>query len=349
MRALPNLRRVAAQVLAALKDAHLDVHEVPPSALASDALLTVEFEGVVSRFLVETKDRLYPSTAAPLLSWVNSVETRGKYRPLVYANYIGTDIVELLRQRGVSYLDGAGNCMLRGCNFVVSFEGRKQRLEGLELLSTEVRLSSLKVSRLVRCLLTTKTGKPYGVKELAETAIVSPSYTSEVLQSLAQSGFVQRSASGSYTLADPASLLDRWVAVSKKMWRKPLVLRVFAESADKLIGMLTKAARGLNARYAMTLWSAVNAFSWSTVTETAAFYADSPESLLEAADFEHEVAERGENLWLMQPRDEGVYYGSKEIAGVRCVHPVQLYYDLSFAPHRGKALAEKVREELLGF
>jgi hypothetical protein len=113
--------------------------------------------------------------------------------------------------------------------------------------------------------------------------------------------------------------------------------------------MVSNAAKESKCQYAMTLWSAANAYSWSTVTETAAFYAASPESLLEAADFEYEVAERGENLWLMQPRDEGVYYGSKEIAGVNCVNPVQLYHDLIFAPHRGKALAEKVREELLGF
>ena len=38
--------------------------------------------------------------------------------------------------------------------------------------------------------------------------------------------------------------------------------------------------------------------------------------------------EDGENVWLVLPRDEGVFYATREVSGLRCVHPVQVYLDL---------------------
>jgi len=51
---------------------------------------------------------------------------------------------------------------------------------------------------------------------------------------------------------------------------------------------------------------------------------------------------------LVVPDDEGVFQGSQTRAGVRCVHPVQIYLDLKSQPERGaKEAAGELRKRLL--
>ena len=60
----------------------------------------------------------------------------------------------------------------------------------------------------------------------------------------------------------------------------------------------------------------------------------------------HEV-ERGENVWLVVPNDEGVFHGAAERESVRCVHPVQVYMDLKSHPERSAEAAQQLRQALL--
>ncbi len=57
--------------------------------------------------------------------------------------------------------------------------------------------------------------------------------------------------------------------------------------------------------------------------------------------------ERRANLWLVVPNDEGVLQGATETAGIRCVHPVQVYVDLKEQPERSAEAADRLRAELL--
>jgi len=57
--------------------------------------------------------------------------------------------------------------------------------------------------------------------------------------------------------------------------------------------------------------------------------------------------QKGENVWLVVPNDEGVFDGASERAGIRCVHPVQVYLDLKDQPERSTKAAEQLRAKLL--
>jgi len=57
--------------------------------------------------------------------------------------------------------------------------------------------------------------------------------------------------------------------------------------------------------------------------------------------------QRGENVWLVVPNDEGVFHGAAEREGVRCVHPVQAYLDLKDHPERSAEAAEQLRRKFL--
>jgi hypothetical protein len=58
------------------------------------------------------------------------------------------------------------------------------------------------------------------------------------------------------------------------------------------------------------------------------------------------AVEQGENVWLVVPRDEGVFYRKVE-RGAWCVHPVQVYLDLLAHPERASEAAAHLREELM--
>jgi hypothetical protein len=47
------------------------------------------------------------------------------------------------------------------------------------------------------------------------------------------------------------------------------------------------------------------------------------------------------------PNDAGVFQGTGDRDGVRCVHPVQIYLDLKEHPERASDAAERVRAEFL--
>ncbi len=53
----------------------------------------------------------------------------------------------------------------------------------------------------------------------------------------------------------------------------------------------------------------------------------------------------GANVWLVLPKDEGVFHDVQEVDGVRCAHPVQVYVDLKGHPER----ADEAAEHLLRF
>ena len=63
--------------------------------------------------------------------------------------------------------------------------------------------------------------------------------------------------------------------------------------------------------------------------------------LLEALGFRED--ERGANLWLVVPNDEGVFHGASDHDEVSCVHPVQAYLDLKAHPERASEAAEHLR------
>jgi len=71
------------------------------------------------------------------------------------------------------------------------------------------------------------------------------------------------------------------------------------------------------------------------------------ESLMKAAGFRPE--ERGANVWLVVPNDEGVFADASEQRGVQCVHPVQAFLDLKGHPERAAEAATELRKRLLNW
>lgn len=57
--------------------------------------------------------------------------------------------------------------------------------------------------------------------------------------------------------------------------------------------------------------------------------------------------DRGANVWLVVPKDVGVFHGQRKVEDIQCVHPVQVYLDLKGHPERAtEAADELLRREL---
>jgi hypothetical protein len=70
-----------------------------------------------------------------------------------------------------------------------------------------------------------------------------------------------------------------------------------------------------------------------------------PADLLETLRFDD--GPRGANVWLVRPRDEGVFYGGGVRDGIRHVSAVQVYLDLKAQPERSEEAAGQLRSKHL--
>ena len=55
--------------------------------------------------------------------------------------------------------------------------------------------------------------------------------------------------------------------------------------------------------------------------------------------------EKGPNVQLIGPDDDGVFEGQRQVDGLPCVSPAQIYLDLLHLPERAKEAAAQLRED----
>ncbi len=102
---------------------------------------------------------------------------------------------------------------------------------------------------------------------------------------------------------------------------------------------------GYTNRFALTSFSGSNLLSPYIRSKTISFYVDDIDFWI--ARMELKRVESGENVFLVRPYDEGVYYGSKNEKGVPVVSPIQLYLDLKTSGGRGEDAAENLLKEVI--
>jgi hypothetical protein len=325
--------------------------EPPAPAQASvDYLLAVKLYGETTLFAVKAKQVVHPGDLPGLLSALKALREKREWpdlRLLVVSQRVSRGAKEALRLEGVSYYDEVGNLCLFGRNFQVQQEGERTSLRMPTGVRAPFNLGSPKASRVVRMLLASSPEMGFGVRASAATVRIGAGYASTVLRALQHSGYLRREGDHFY-LDHRADLLDAWVSQPKRFARKVQRYRVFVAEPTVLEKQVEDVCARKGLRHAFTLWGAANRFAPMTLNPMVAVYCDEPDTLVENLP-NSEIAERDENFWLMTPRDEGVYQFSQPAGSVTVVHPVQLYYDLMHAPHRGKAVAEMLREKVLGY
>ena len=295
-------------------------------------------------FVIEWK----PSgSAAPVLQAIKHV-IRGRDGvgahaiPLVAVPHMGHIGRRACMGKGVAWLDLSGNAWILATGLRIVVQGKPNRFKRRGRLSSAF---APKSSRIARWLLVHPDKAPRQ-HELADAVGISRGLTSRVVTRLLNDGLVGRDSGGGIRVRDRGTLLDAWHEVYG--FDRHAIVRghVSARSGDELLRRVGAALEARGVTYAATGLGAAWLYTRFAAFRTATFYmTESIASLAQDLGFRDEP--RGANVWLVTPRDLGVFEGATGHHGIRCVHPVQAYLDLKGHPERAKEAAERLRSELL--
>lgn len=292
-----------------------------------------------ARFLLEIKgsDHIGSLASAAKHLAANSDDT---VHPLLVVPYMGPSARAWAAERGLAWVDLSGNAEIHAPGLHVHVEGHPNRYASPGRPSHAFTPRYARVPRL----LLIDAARWWRQHELATEAGLPAGTVSKVVRRLDEDDLLDRDAAGALRTRDPAVLLDAWAQHARfedhDIRRFHAVGRsgadVLKRLADGLSATdLTWAATGLAAAWQYT------AFADFRLTS---MYVDRLPRDLEALGLRQ--VERGENVWLVVPRDAGVFHGRQKL-GCWCAHPVQVYLDLLGHPERAKEAAEDLRAKRL--
>lgn len=256
------------------------------------------------------------------------------------APYVSPRAAELCQQAGVGFVDLAGNCRLSFGQVFIQKSGEKNRFAQKRNLRS---LYSPKASRVLRVLLNDP-ARAWKVQELADEADVSIGQASNVKKLLSDREWIS-TESGGIRVSEPAALLAEW-AESQRYRRDRKYACYSLAPVGEVEQRLAEVCGALGARYALTGFSAALRFAPMVRTQRMAAYVTGDiEAVLRELGLKQ--VKSGANANLVEPGDEGVFYGARDIDGLTTVSPVQAYLDLVGASGRGDEAAEAILDTVI--
>jgi hypothetical protein len=170
---------------------------------------------------------------------------------------------------------------------------------------------------------------------------------SRVVRRLEALGLVERDEQRAVRASDPKLLLDAWAEVYEFQRHHQIRGHVAARSGEELLARISRACSRAGIEHAATglagAWLLTHFAAFRVVT---CYVADlPPRDVLDGLGFHDD--ERGANVWLALPSDEGVFLGVEERDRIPCVHPIQVWLDLKGHPERAGEAARHLEETLL--
>lgn len=302
-------------------------------------------ESISHRFVIEYKAE---GTVAPVSAAIRQVLAssgggRQKAIPTVVVPYMGMVGQRLCAEAKVSWLDLSGNAHIQGPGLRICIEGRSNQFKRP---GRPANLFAPKSARLARWLLI-HPKQAFTQRELARATDVNEGLASRVVHALEERNLVGRETNGAVRVRDPKALLDAWREVYDFSKHRITRGHVSARSSDEILRQVASAFKADGINHAATGLGAAWLFTQFAGFRLVVFYVgqDPGTELRKRISFHEE--ERGENVWLVVPNDEGVFHGVSEREGIRCVHPVQVYLDLKDHPERSSEAAEELRRRQL--
>ncbi|MCE9636082.1 MAG: MarR family transcriptional regulator, partial [Planctomycetes bacterium] len=235
---------------------------------------------------------------------------------------------ELCAREGVSWFDLSGNADIAAPGLLVEVKGRPNlhRRRG-----RPPSVFAPKSSRIARALLAGP-GRLVRQQDLAQETGLDPGYVSRIVKRLVEAGFVARGTDGAIRVAAPRALLDGWRAENPFAREQVERIHVAARGGEETLSKLAEGLRRGGTAHAFTGLAAAWVQAPFAMFRVATVYLDAPvtDEMIESLGGRR--VESGANVWLVSPRDTGVFDGAQDVHGVRCVHAVQTYVDLAGHP-----------------
>lgn len=265
--------------------------------------------------------------------------------PLVVVPFMGQVGRRRCDDAGVAWLDLSGNARIVGPGIHVLVEGHANQFKSRGRPSSAFAPKSSRISRW----LLMHANDPVKQRDLALATDMDEGFTSRIVSRLEEASFVLREQKGEINLRDPDLLLDAWREVYDFSMHQVLRGHLAARSGDEAMRLLAAGLHAEGVRYAATGLAAAWLLTKFSGFRLTTMYVEEPlaSGVLESLGIREE--ERGANVWIVVPKDEGVFQGAGEHDGIACVHPVQAYLDLEGHPERANEAAEQLRSELLNW
>jgi hypothetical protein len=185
-----------------------------------DATIDLRVGGHKTQYLVEVKKSLRPATLGGALLQLQHLEQLGRPVMLV-TDYVTPQLAETLKERGVAFLDAAGNAFIDHPPLLVWVKGErpteKPKAEIAE--GRAFQATGLKVVFALLCQ-PEWIDRPY--REIAHIAGVAHGTVGWVMTDLDQAGFIIR-LQGQRRLRNRHRLLDMWVEAYARVLRAKLL------------------------------------------------------------------------------------------------------------------------------
>ncbi len=259
--------------------------------------------------------------------------------PLVVVPYMGDTGKKHCKQADVAWMDLSGNARIYAPGLRIRVEGKPNQFKKRGRPSSAF---APKSSRIARWLLM-HPKEVFTQREIAVATGTDEGYTSKVIGKLRHDGLIIKDKSGNISPRDPNILLEAWSESYDFSKHNIICGHIAARSGEELLRKLSDSLKNASEKFAATGLAAAWLMDRFAAFRTTTIYLGkepSPE-LLASLSFREE--ERGANVWLVAPKDEGVFHGASEIDGIRCVHPVQVWLDLKGHPERADEAAKKLR------
>jgi len=240
---------------------------------------------------------------------------------------------------GIACVDLSGNAYIRADDLLIDRWGRENRYK---MVRKQRSLFSRKSSWVVRALLSFPE-KGWTTKKLAEASNVSLAQVFKVTEALKEEGYLSKERANLH-LTDASALLDDW-ANSYRL-EKGTVTGYYSPFKERE-EVFERLRQCHECDYALTLGAAASLIAPAVRSTDVYMYskgADTLRKVLELAPVEF-----GGNIYLQEPRDEGMLRGMRTVEGLNVVSDLQLYLDLYNYPQRGREQAEVLRNQTLRF
>ncbi|TFH13374.1 MAG: hypothetical protein E4H02_11930 [Lentisphaerales bacterium] len=298
-----------------------------------DFVAEVNVDGKIHRFDVACKLR-------PSVKDVEKLAERAVSgtAPLLATVQATRSLVQHCKRLGVNCLDLNGRIWLRAKGVLVDRETSRGPVQ-YRTGEAPVNPFSLKGSRLARVLLSFPE-RQWRQTELAEFTGLSQGLLSRLLKQATAEGWVAGSR-GDWSVTDADGLLDAWKEADT--WKKRGNLRQYSALEGDLSKLAKRVLQCATGEVAFTQWFAAGRrFPYADVPIVSAYVAETPGVRLAAELGAREVSSGGK-LWLITPKDAGVFQAIRRVDGIPIACDVQIYLDLLQVGFRGPDQAEALR------
>lgn len=311
----------------------------------ADFILAVRSQSLSRRLVCKVKPNGQPRIAREAcLTLRDYVRSDERDYPVFIAPYISPAAAAICEQFQVGYFDRAGNCRLAFDRVFIQREG----FPNLSVQRRDLRsLYSPKAERILRVLVTAAK-RSWRMQDLAHEAGVSLGQVANVKRLLSDREWIEADANGIRLRSLESAvlpILKEW-AGNYRMERSTAREYYSLKPIPQMETAIAEASRQLRARCALTGLSGAVRLAPAVRYQRITGYVLGDLTVL-ADRLELRPVASGANVTILEPYDEGVFYGSREVERVPVASPVQLYLDLMQIKGRGEEAAAAIVEEVI--